>query len=380
MKKILVFIDWYLPGYKAGGPIRSMTNLVGHLSESYEFLIVTRNTDYLETEPYPNIKSDDWIEVAPAQKVMYLSKGNVSIKKFRKIINQSDFDIAYVNGVYSFYFSILPLLLMKFFSKKKIVVAPRGMFSAQGFGMKSFKKKIFVFFSKLFRLYKKSIFHTTSNTESSDIQNLKFGAIKFYQIPNLPPIDKTTDAERVVKKTGVLKLISIARISAEKNTLFALQCLKEFTYNGTVYFDLFGPVYQHGYWNKCKNIIETMPKNIKVTYHGELNNNMVPETLRNYHFLFLPSKGENFGHSILESLLNGCPVLISNKTPWLNLERENVGWDIDLGNPSQFAEKIQLAVELSGENYLKMSEKAKIYALYKTKVEETKLAYQKMFG
>jgi len=26
-KKILVFIDWYLPGYKAGGPVRSMANI-----------------------------------------------------------------------------------------------------------------------------------------------------------------------------------------------------------------------------------------------------------------------------------------------------------------------------------------------------------------
>jgi hypothetical protein len=30
-KKILVFVDWYLPGYKAGGQIRSVASMVGHL-------------------------------------------------------------------------------------------------------------------------------------------------------------------------------------------------------------------------------------------------------------------------------------------------------------------------------------------------------------
>ncbi|MBI9061941.1 MAG: hypothetical protein JEZ14_08115 [Marinilabiliaceae bacterium] len=45
-KKILIFIDWFLPGYKAGGPVRSMANMVEYLMEEYDFFIVTRNTDY----------------------------------------------------------------------------------------------------------------------------------------------------------------------------------------------------------------------------------------------------------------------------------------------------------------------------------------------
>ena len=34
-KKILVFVDWYLPGYKAGGQIRSVAAMAGHLKEAY---------------------------------------------------------------------------------------------------------------------------------------------------------------------------------------------------------------------------------------------------------------------------------------------------------------------------------------------------------
>ena len=58
-KKILVFIDWFLPGYKAGGPIRSMANMTDHLQD-FDFFVVTRNTDYTDTNPYASVKSDQW--------------------------------------------------------------------------------------------------------------------------------------------------------------------------------------------------------------------------------------------------------------------------------------------------------------------------------
>ena len=32
--KVLIFIDWFKPGYKAGGPTTSNVNIVDHLSLS----------------------------------------------------------------------------------------------------------------------------------------------------------------------------------------------------------------------------------------------------------------------------------------------------------------------------------------------------------
>ncbi len=380
MKKILVFIDWYLPGYKAGGPIRSMANMIGHLNNKYEFLIVTRNTDYLETTPYPEVISDKWVDVADNQKVNYLSEKNLSIKKIRQIIKQTNFDIAYINGVYSFYFSLLPLIVLRYFTKKETIVAPRGMFSAQGLGVKSLKKKVFVLLSRFTKLYKLSKIHVTSSDEQKDIKKLKLKPASFFLVPNLAPATNLINNKKEKKEPGKLKLVSIARISPEKNTLFALQCLKNYQYKGNIIFDLYGAVYQQNYWEKCKSIIESLPENIKVNYCGELNNNLVSNTLSNYHFLFQPSKGENFGHSILESFMNGCPVIISNKTPWQNLENENAGWDIDLNTPEKFAKKIQTAIDLNEQDFKIMSESAKNYAVTKTKTEETKLAYCKLFG
>ncbi|NJO89793.1 MAG: glycosyltransferase [Chloroflexia bacterium] len=380
MKKILVFIDWYVPGYKAGGPIRSMANIVDHLKDKYEFLIVTRNTDYLESKPYDNITPDSWMNLSENQKVIYLSDKNITARKIKQIIRNTEFDLAYINGVYSFYFSVLPLILLRYFSRKKAIVAPRGMFSAQGLGVKSLKKKAFVMFCRLVRAYRKSIIHVTSSAEYSDIQRLNLKPIQLFQVTNLPPAASPVKEMGTGKTPRELKLVSIARISPEKNTLFALQCLKNYPFKGIIQFDLFGSIYNKSYWEKCKDVIDSLPENISVNYRGELDNSMVTSTLSNYHFLFLPSMGENFGHSILESFLAGCPVIISTKTPWQNIENENVGWGIDLDKPELFAEKIQLAMDLEAGDYSSMSESSRNYAIAKTNLEETKLAYCKLFG
>lgn len=38
MSKVLIFIDWFAPGYKAGGPITSNVNIVEHLSDKLDFM------------------------------------------------------------------------------------------------------------------------------------------------------------------------------------------------------------------------------------------------------------------------------------------------------------------------------------------------------
>ena len=36
-KKILIFIDWFLPGINSGGPVRSYFNMISHLEEEFDF-------------------------------------------------------------------------------------------------------------------------------------------------------------------------------------------------------------------------------------------------------------------------------------------------------------------------------------------------------
>ena len=61
-RSILLFTDWFEPGFKAGGPIRSCVHFVQQMKEAYNIYVFTTDRDLNETAAYPNIETDTWLE------------------------------------------------------------------------------------------------------------------------------------------------------------------------------------------------------------------------------------------------------------------------------------------------------------------------------
>jgi glycosyltransferase involved in cell wall biosynthesis len=78
--------------------------------------------------------------------------------------------------------------------------------------------------------------------------------------------------------------------------------------------------------------------------------------LKDNHFLLMPSFHENYGHAIAESLLNLCPIIISDHTPWKNLSSHNIGWDIALEDVAGFTNAINTAAQMNELNYRMMQQ------------------------
>lgn len=352
-KKILIFIDWYLPGYKAGGPIQSIANLVAHLSGEFEFLIVTSDTDYCESTPYRAVKSNEWNTLSDGTKVYYFSKEELTPSNIRKLIQHTAFDCVYLNGIFSLYFTLIPLYLLRKKRDKKIVIAARGMFATSALGVKKTKKQFFLRAVKVLRLFDTVRFHATTQNEKNEILAV-LGNITHVQIAgNLPQKIELLPFEESTKSIGAIKLINIARIAPEKNLLFALQVLKET--KAFVLFDFYGPIYDTAYWEECKKVMKELPSNVMATYKGVLKSESVLTELEKYDFMFMPTQGENFGHIILQSFAAGIPIIISDQTPWKNLSEKNCGWDIKLSDTQAFLDVIDQCVHLSQEDYCKMS-------------------------
>jgi len=356
IKKILITIDWFLPGTNSGGPVRSYANLIEHLNEGFEFLIVTRNSDFGSSEAYTGIIPNQWTRFNAYTQVFYCSPDFLTRSNLKTLFQETTYDVAYTNGIYSWYFSILPLLLIK---NKEVIVSARGMLNPQAFSVKRFKKQSFIKMANFFGLYKNVRFHATNAEEANFIERLIKAHKGISVAPNLPRKLDTTTKTQVVKQLPT-RFVNLARVSVEKGTLTMIKAFNHIT--APAVLDVYGPIYDDAYWTKCQFEIENLPAHIEVNYKGIIQSEDVPAILSQYDFFVLLSEGENFGHAILEALSVGLPVLISDQTPWRHLTEAQVGWDLNLKNEDALSGAFQTAVQMGDLDYKIWSEAAFVYA------------------
>jgi glycosyltransferase involved in cell wall biosynthesis len=154
--------------------------------------------------------------------------------------------------------------------------------------------------------------------------------------------------------------VFLSRISRSKNLDFALKILAQCRLQ--IQFDIYGPLEDETYWQECKELIARSPLNIQITYKGELRPEQVIVTFNEYHLFLFPTQTESYGHVIWESLYAGCPILISDQTPWRNLEAKQIGWDIPLNAPDQFIKVIEQVASMEDDDYLRHVQAAQRYA------------------
>ncbi len=361
MKTVLSFIDWYLPGYRAGGTLKAFANQVSHFNKDYAFKIITRNNDYMETEPYDNVISDQWNRVDVNTEVFYTSSQNINFGYLNRLVGDTEFDTVYIHGVYSLWFSIFSIYWAKKFKAKKIVISAHGMFGNHAFSVKSHKKKFFVLMAKIIGLYGNVYFHAANEAEANDVRKT-IGNNANVIIAEEMPMNITLDGwETRVKEANTLSMVSIARIAPEKNTLYALESLLHCN-KGQIVYDIYGPIYGEEYWAKCQKVIDSLPSNVTVNYMGSLPGDEVLSKLKGYHLMYIPTTGENFGHTILESFMAATPVLISDQTPWKGLESKGIGWELPLSDNKLFSNVIMNLASYGQAEFDLMSQKSLAFA------------------
>lgn len=379
--RVLTLVDYYLPGYKAGGPLRTIANMVDRLSDELEFLIITRNTDLGDDAPYPDIEPGAWYSRGKAD-VLYLSKKQRSLSSIRTLINAIDYDALYLNSLFSPPFTVVPLLLrrLRMVPRKPVVIAPRGELAPGALGIRSRKKRVYLTLAKLFGLYKGVTWQASGEHEAEQIKNCFGKAAKVVVAPDLPPLVSNVGVEiqRKPKIRGKLQIIFLSRISPMKNLLSALTALR--SVEGDVVLDIYGPLEDKDYWEKCQAEIIRLPVNVKVRYQGAVPPDQVDHIMRDHDLFFLPSLGENFGHVILEAMIAGCPVLISDRTPWRNLEAQGVGWDLPLDSMERFSSIINRCVNMDAEVFNEWSKRARNFGLHWASDEETVNKTRELFN
>lgn len=377
-KNIAILIDWYLPGNKAGGPVKSVYSMLNLLKDEFNFFIITTDRDLGSKTPYKNIKSDTWIKHNDIP-VYYFSKEKLKPKNILEVINGIKPDTIYLNSFWSYNFSLLPLRFEKQGKvKADIVLAPRGMLGKGAMSIKPLKKKLFLSLLKFVNLHSKTTFHATTADEETEIK--KFLRRAHVKIASNVNSARLIEKRHLKKEPGEVKLFYLSRIARVKNLLFALEILSKIKTAGKITYDIYGSLEDKSYWKECEAIIKKLPSNIAVNYKGELSFEEVQPMVDKYHFLFLPTLNENFGHSIYETLMSACPVLISDTTPWNGINDGYCGFALPLKAKEEWRNSIEFMAQLDNDLYNYMCQNCRIFMKEKTNSTNDLKAYKELFA
>ncbi|NBT16058.1 MAG: hypothetical protein EBS95_06885, partial [Chitinophagia bacterium] len=98
--KILIFTDWFAPAYKAGGPVRSIVNMVNLLKKDHAVYVFTKDRDLKDTQPFQNIAQDEWME-ADGFRIYHYAPGKMTLAKVRSVVQEIQPDRIYLNSMFS---------------------------------------------------------------------------------------------------------------------------------------------------------------------------------------------------------------------------------------------------------------------------------------
>ncbi len=375
MKKLLIMASLFWPQKNSGGPPISIMNLVQSIKGKFDVYIISKNHELNDDKPLEGIK-DGWNQFEFG-KAYYVRKGEHTFKNIANLISEVSPDVIYQNS----FFSMDDLLPVLFYKKKhksvKVIVAPRGELYPERFQCGHAKKSIY---SKVFRysgLLKDVYFQGTGEEECLQEKTiLGIPDNRILDIQNLSIIsgDKS---EHLEKTSGEIKLVYIARIHPTKNTLKAIQYLSQA--KGNVQYDIYGSIEDDAYWEQCTKAIEKLPDNVKVNYFGVVNHDKVSSIITNYHAYYMPTSGENFGHSIVEAMLFGKMVIISDQTPWTDVNN-NGGYAVALGNDTGFIDALNSCIDLDDKQYTQKSDTVKKYIESKLNINQIVQQYVAAFG
>ena len=285
--------------------------------------------------------------------VYYVPPNHQGIRNWIKLVRETPHDLLYLNSFFNPVFAIVPLIVHKWFinSSKRVIVAPRGEFSPGALALKYWKKGPILHLLRLLGLYRSVVLQASSLEEAEYICNKLIGKSNNVFCKNsttmvaidMPqqPAAFTIDQIRVTSQ--FLKIIFLSRISRKKNLDYALKVLSRLQI--PVQFDIWGVIEDNVYWTECQSLITVLPENVKVNYMGVADNTHINQIFSMYDLFFFPTRGENYGHVIAESISVGTPVLISDQTPWRNLDAEGVGWDLPLYADNDFIKAIRTTYE-----------------------------------
>ena len=372
--RILIIVGGFFPAKNYGGPSVSIDNLCTLIQDDKnECYIITTDHDHKSKERLDGIE-EGW-NIRKNCSVLYLREREINYNNLLKIVLDIRPNLLYINSLFTAKFTI-PLLRISMKKNIPVLLAPRGELCKNAL-KKKYKKIPYMILVKAMQKKLKIFYQSTSDEETIAIN--KWMAVDkryIYQLKNIPTIP-SKKVVRNFKRKGVLNCIFLSRIVEKKNLVGALHLLSKLS--GEVNLDIYGPIEDVRYWSQCKKVIASLPDNINVEYKGIVGRDKIHETFAKYDIFLFPTFSENYGHVIVESMVSGCPVILSDQTPWSDIQEAGAGWAFPLSEEDKFVSILQCLVDMDYLEYNKLLRRCLAYINKKLMILEIKKSYIEAF-
>ena len=324
-QRIMALVEWYPPAFEAGGPIRSVHNLMQLLKAqtNHSLEVVCGATDLGNDELLPGITPNQK-EDQGGVTVTYTTPDQHSLRAWRKRLKGSSDqprpDMLYLNSVFGTAFALRPLWVARSLGIR-VVLAPRGMLGRGALQLKPVKKRFFLAFARALGWFQNVEWHASTEQEKEEVL-AQFPQAKVHVALNVPLMSAP---HAPMPPASPLKLLMLGRIHPKKNLHLALEALSSLDLQGcSVEVALVGPAEDGPYLNL---LLDFSAPGLSVRHLGALPPEELGEVWAKNHALLMPTTHENFGHAVVEAWAHGRPVLLSDRTPWKGLREESTGWD-----------------------------------------------------
>lgn len=351
--RVVVTTFAFSPGFKAGGPIKSVTEILDRLDGAVPCLLITSDRDMGDREPYPGLSGT--VVARGTHDVFYVDRSNPRhwLRALR-LTRRAQPEVLYLNSLWSPHFTVLPVLAtaLRLVRPRRVLLAPRGELSPGALAIKHTKKRLFlVVWSALLRAVH-TTFHASTDTEAGQIATVMPWARSIVQINSRGPAPRA----EALSSGADARVVFLSRISRKKNLGLALDSLQHVP--APVTLDVYGPVEDRALWSEYADRIDRLPAHVTVRYGGELHPDDVGDTLARYDAFVFPTLGENFGHVIAESLAAGCPVICSDETPWSDVLRDGGGEVVPSFTVAEWARVLTSWVSLPADDRSRAKDRA----------------------
>lgn len=353
--RALVLTQYFEPAFRGGGPIQTIGALVRARPAWASVFVICSNSDLGESAPLVEFP-DQWLH-RDGFDVWYARSTLGGAVRAMVRSRRVEPRFIYVNSLFSPVYSIIPQLLhgCGLWGRAGLILAPRGELNRGALAIKAPKKRAFLALYRMLGGHRRVLWHASTELEAQDIRRVFGESVEIVVRENEANLPLRA-RRRASRPPGEFRLVYASRVVPKKGLLVALQALTEV--QDPISFDVIGAFEDEPYRAACQPILEKMPPNVLLKFHGALPRTEVLEALHGADAMVFPTAGENFGHVIAEALSESCPVLCSDATPWTERLAGGAGDVVSPNTPAAWVTAIREFIASGSAGWEQRSDRA----------------------